>query len=668
MIEHLPPCTNTCPVNTDVRGYLAAIARQDFKEAYRLIRANNPFPSVCAWVCPHPCEDNCRRAGVDSALSIRNLKRFAVEAAGALCDQVAVPVNKTGKKVAVVGAGPGGLTAAYDLARQGHRVVIYERNNSLGGHFLTSLPTYRLPREMLKRDVAEILAAGVETRTGVEVGKDITIAQLRDEYDAVIISVGLSNSKNLTLPGFDHPGVIMALPFLQKANKGEKQEIGSRVLVIGGGDVAMDVARTAVRLGAADVKTICLEFRDRMPAHKWEIEEALEEGVGLITGYGPVEVLVIDGRITGLKAQKVKSVFDREGRFNPTFEPGVFETIPCDTVIQAVGQTPDNVYLNGSGLAVNLKGGVETDRDSLTTSIDGVFTCGEVVTGPGPAIAAVASGHRVAELVNNYLNGSKMTPCKKEIKVIGSLPEKVRERVPRRNRQDMPVIPPDNRKNTFLPYELGFDGKSALSEAGRCLSCGLGAQVTGEKCAACLTCQRVCPYEVPKVEGLASMPVEGCQACGICAAFCPANAISVENLNMNAIKAALDTVSEETSLVLFTDRGTYNGFLLGADARLITALESASIIILPTTNAIQLEWILSAFENGAEEVVVAGCKNDSRHYAGSDKYLKGVIARAKKLLESIGIPSEKLCYRTTEDDEPLSLLEGFRGHINAGDV
>lgn len=650
MIEHLPPCANACPVNTDVRGYLAAIARQDFSEACRLIGANNPFPSVCAWVCPHPCEDKCRRADVDSPLSIRNLKRFAVEAAGAPASQSAAPASKTGKKVAVIGAGPGGLTAAYDLARQGHSVVVYERNNDLGGHFLTSLPIYRLPREMLKKDTDKILAAGVEARTGVEVGKDITIAQLRDQYDALVISVGLSNSKSLPLPGAGHPGVIMALPFLRKANSGESQAIGSRVLVIGGGDVAMDVARTTVRLGATQVKTICLESRDQMPAHKWETEEALDEGVVVINGYGPVEILSKDGKIVGVKAQKVRSIFDQEGRFNPTFQPGEFVSVPCDTVILAVGQTPDNGFLNQSGLTANPRGGIQTDKDTLKTNMPGVFTCGEVVTGPGPAIAAVASGHRVAQLVNSFFNGAPAAPAR-EIEVIGPLPDKVRELIPKQNRQDMPVKAPASRKNNFLPYETGFDEKAALCEAGRCLSCGLGAQVTSEKCAACLTCQRVCPYQVPVVDGLAGMPLEGCQACGICAAFCPANAISVENLNMNTIKDALDAVTEETSLVLFTDQAAYHDL----DLKMIPALKTAAVIILPTAGAVQLEWILSAFENGAAEVMVAQGQKGSRHHAGSDQYLKGLMARAQSLLKSIGIPGERLSLRKLDEkDEPVS--------------
>ncbi|NLI12617.1 FAD-dependent oxidoreductase [Pelotomaculum propionicicum] len=653
MTELLPPCTNACPVNTDVRGYLAAIARRDYKEAYRLIRASNPFPSVCAWVCPHPCEDNCRRAGVDAPLSIRSLKRFAVDAAGAnrQPDERAQP---TGKKVAVVGAGPGGLTAAYDLARLGHQAVVYERNQSLGGHFLTSLPTYRLPREMLQKDVEEILAAGVQARTGINVGRDVTIARLKEEYDAVIIGVGLSESKGLPLPGFANPGVMKALTFLHEANTGGKPAIGSSVIVIGGGDVAMDVARTAVRLGAGAVTVVCLEFRDIMPAHSWEIEEALAEGVSLIPGYGPVEVLTEDGAITGLKTQKVKSVFDQEGRFNPTYEPTTFQTIPCDTVILAIGQGADNSFLYDSGLAVNARGSLETDRKYLSTSLSGVFTCGEVVTGPGPAIAAVASGHRAAALVNDYLNGNKTAACEKETQAIGALPEKVAERVPRRSRQEMPVLPAGERKKNFKPYELGLDEEAAVREAGRCLNCGLGAQVIPEKCAACLTCQRVCPYDVPVIEGMAGMPVEGCQACGICAAFCPGNAITLENLDEKGVTSAIASLGGAKSLVVFAERGTC------ADLKKVSSLENVLVVSLSTVRALQLQWILSAFENGAAGVVVAGCREGECRYAGGDELLKSLIGRAKNLLESIGLSPGRLYYCLPEEGEdPAGLIAGF---------
>ncbi len=649
MSELLPPCINACPVQTDVRGYLAAIARRDYVEAYRLIRANNPFPSVCAWVCPHPCEDVCRRATVDAPVSIRNLKRFVVETVGRTRWEVP-RCSDTGKKVAVVGAGPAGLTAAYDLVRLGHRVVVYDRQRFPGGHFLASLPIYRLPREVLRRDVEDILAAGVKVCNGVEVGRDITISQLMKEHDAVIVGTGLWVSRGLALPGFDRPGVYLALPFLKKANLGKKPEdIGDRVIVIGGGDVAMDVARTAVRLGASEVRVACLEPREQIPAHPWEVEEAVVEGVTLLPGCGPVEILADGVRITGLKVQKVKSVFDGEGNFNPVYEPGSFETIPGDTIILAIGQLPDNSFLKGSGLKIAAEGFLTTNGQSQAAGDCGVFACGEIACGPGPAIAAVASGHRVAAAAARYLKGEKaalsdVASDKKETEVIGQLPVGVTEKVPRRGRCSMPVLPPHERVNNYLPYELGLDEKTAFYEASRCLSCGLGAQVNEEKCAACLTCRRVCPYDVPVVKEHAGIAVEGCQACGTCAAACPAGAITVGTIDEERLLSLLDSPAIKDNIVVFACKGAYVNFQ-----------RQVCLVQIPTAGALRLEWILKAFESEALGVAVVACGDDRCRHVDGTAIMEGVVARARGLLERIGIPPDRLYYcRPGEVEVPIT--------------
>lgn len=676
MSKLLTPCTDACPVNTDVRGYLYAIARRDYAEAYRLIRANNPFPSVCAWVCPHPCEDACRRGSVDEPLSIRLLKRFAVEAAGALTGENE-RAGETGKKIAVVGAGPSGLTAAYDLGLAGHRVVVYDRHSLPGGHFLTSLPTYRLPREALKKDIEKILAAGVELRNSVEVGRDITIGQLRSEYDAVVIGAGLWAGRTLKLPGFDHPEVLMALPFLKAANTGKKPKLGKRVIVIGGGDVAMDVARTALRLGAPEVMATCLEPRDQMPAHSWEIKEAVEEGVTLIPGYGPVEILLDGGKIAGLAVQKIKSVFDAQMRFNPTYEPGVFKTIPGDTVILAIGQLPDNSFLAGSGLNLNARDCLAVDGDLLTTSAAGVFACGEVVTGPGPAIAAVASGHKAAAAVERYLTGKQPSRDGAGKKVIGPLPAAVAGKVPHRERQEVLLQPPHERKNSFLPFEAGLDKNAALVEAGRCLSCGMGARVIKEKCVACLTCRRVCPYGVPVVLGRADMPAEGCQACGICAAACPAGAITIGTLEEHAVLGIIDSIrfnenepfiKSETGLpsrpfTIFSCRGACIDGSGLSGLKEIPGLEYV-LVEMPTAGALRLEWVLRAFENGTPGVAVVACREGRCLYDGGPSTLTGVIARASDLLKSAGISPGRLYYcKPGEGEDPVTLLAGFARRI-----
>lgn len=671
MFELLPSCTNACPVQTDVRGYLAAVARREYIEAYRLIRANNPFPSACAWICPAPCEDACRRAGVDAPLAIREIKRFVVEASGAAC-RVAVHSSGTGKKIAIVGAGPAGLTAAYDLARLGHRAVVYERQHSPGGQLLASVPLYRLPREVLKRDVEGILSAGVEVRCGVEVGRDVTVSRLKKEYNAVIISTGLWAGRRLSLPGFDRPGVYTALPFLKMANLGEKLDIGRRVAVIGGGDVAMDAARTALRLGASEVRVVCLEQRDRMPAHRREVEEALAEGVAVLPGFGPVEVLSEGGKVAALVVQKVKSLFDQEGRFSPVYEPGSFLQVPCDAVILAIGQAPDNVFLAGSGLKTGPGGRLEVERQYLASGENGVFVCGELADGPGMAIAAVASGHRVAALVERFLNGEmvgrflsgeKPDLSAEKIMVIGPVPPETAKKIPRCERRNVQALPPGERVKNFLPYETGLDEKAAFYEASRCMSCGLGARVDATKCVACLTCLRVCPYGVPVVRDRASMPAEGCQACGTCAACCPAGAITVELLDEEALAGLLSERFLKDNIVAFTCGALWIEGLnkenkgegrSGAPRRV-------RFVRLPAVDALRLEWVLKAFECGAAGVAVVACGDSRcRLCGGGAGVIKGVFSRARDLLKSIGIPPERLYYcQPAGGDDPVEMLGGF---------
>lgn len=655
MSDLLPPCAGACPVHTDIQGYLAAIARGDYLEAYRLIRANNPFPSVCAWVCPHPCEDACRRAGVDEPLSIRDLKRFAVEAAGPVhTEQYTEPGS--GRKVAVVGAGPSGLTAAYDLARHGHQVVVYDRLPAPGGHFLTSLPDYRLPAEALRRDIEEIKAAGVEIHCGVEIGRDITLDRIRECSDAVILSTGLWAGRGLNLPGFDHPSVLKALDFLKAAKSPEKPPVGDRVIVIGGGDVALDAARTALRLGSGDVRVVCLEPREAMPARAWEIEDGEAEGVIIHDGCGPVELLLEKGVITGIKLRKVLSLFDREAKLNPVYEQGSLNTLQADTVVLSIGQVPDNFLLEGY-LPETQTG--KPPHGAAASRVRGVFICGEMADGPGPGISAIASGHRAAALVECYLKGADAPP-EQDVKVIGPVPGQVADKIPRCERQKMPVLPPLERKKTFLPYELGLDEAAARKEAGRCLKCGQGASVVTEKCAACLNCLRLCPYGVPNVGEHAGISVEGCQACGVCAAVCPAGAVNLAGLDVKKFLSMLDALSSAKDVTVFACQGSCidSPDLAGFDND--SALARVRLVEISTVGALRLEWLLKAFENGAAGVAVVACGAGQCRYAEGPVSPEGVISRARKLLQAAGIPPERLYYcRPGEDDDLVGLLRDF---------
>ncbi|MFX4262535.1 FAD-dependent oxidoreductase [Pelotomaculum propionicicum] len=656
MNDLLPPCAGACPVHTDVQGYLAAIARRDYREAYRLIRANNPFPSVCAWVCTHPCEDACRRGEVDEPLSIRDLKRFAVEAVGHMPLHLST-VPASGRKVAVIGAGPSGLTAAYDLARQGHQVVVYDRLPAPGGHFLTSLPAYRLPAEALRKDIEDIKTAGVEIRCGQEVGRDLNLDRIRKTSDAVVLSTGLWAGRGLKLPGFDHPSVLKALPFLKAANSSEKPAVGGRVIVIGGGDVALDAARTALRLGSAEVRVVCLEPREEMPAHAWEIEDGEAEGVIIHAGCGPVELLLEKGVITGVNVRRVLSLFDREGKLNPVYEPDSLVTLAADTVILSIGQERDN-YLLEEYLPVAHTGSVPPG--AAASRVRGVFICGEVADGPGPAISAIASGHRAAALVERYLNGDGSAPGEQDLQVIGPVPGRVAEKIPRWARQKMPVLPPQERKKSFLPYELGLDEASARLEAGRCLKCGQGATVITEKCAACLNCRRLCPYGVPEVGEHAGISVEGCQACGVCAAVCPAGAVSLACLDEKKLMSSLETVSPVKDVAVFACQGSCidKPDLAGLDND--PDLARLRVVEIPTAGALRLEWLLKAFENGAAGVAVVGCGAGRCRYAEGAVSAEGVVSRARHLLQSAGIPPERLIYCRMETDVYLEgVLKDF---------
>ncbi|HHW44591.1 FAD-dependent oxidoreductase [Desulfofundulus thermobenzoicus] len=701
----LPPCTAACPVYTDVRGYLAAIARGDYREAERLIRATNPFAAVCAWVCPHPCEERCRRGQVEEPLAVRALKRFALEKAGGRNGfSRPSPSGHSGvsHKVAVVGAGPAGLTAAYDLATRGYLVTVFERWPEAGGHLYASLPTYRLPRHVVRQDVARIKAAGVEIRTGVEIGKDLGLSELKEKFDAVILAVGLSSSRCLNLPGFEHPqGVLPALPFLQGANLGRPHAVARRVIVIGGGDVAMDVARVALRLGAREVRVVCLEFREIMPAHSWEIQEALEEGVELWPGWGPVRVLLEGDRIQGLAVKGVVSVFDEKGRFNPRFDESRTAVVPGEMIIQAIGQCADLTCLDGSAVAVNERGQLLVDGDRMTTSEPGIFACGEVATGPGPAVNAVASGHRAAAAVCAYLEGERISATRPP--VIPDLPQWIRPQLPSLPRQEVPVLPVEERRSSFVPVESGFTQTRALREAERCLRCGLGAVVNTERCVACLTCRRVCPYGVPVVEGRASIGADACQGCGICATACPAGAIEITGLPAEKVNALLAGVAAagdapgnvpgrvsggpdagnvadchgpaasgmespagaaDPPLAVFVcQRAHFLGLPPGFTS-LASGMGRAKVITLPTAGALDPVWLLRALEGGARGVAVITCGDEQCRHAGGAARVKGQLKRFRNLLSDLGYDPVCLQWHTLGvDGDPLAWLSAFARRV-----
>ncbi|MBI5042726.1 MAG: FAD-dependent oxidoreductase [Nitrospirae bacterium] len=389
------PCQHACPIETDVSGYVGAIAEGDFLKAYAINREVNPFISICGRVCAAPCQDNCRRGKlIDEPISIRALKRFVADYARGndYKEKLAVAPSK-GKKVAIIGAGPAGLSAADHLARMGYSVTIFESQKIPGGMMYLGIPEYRLPRDIIKSEIDMILSMGAELKCNMAAGRDFTISDLQKEYDAIFIAIGAHKSRDLRIEGVDLDGVLRGVDFLLNANLGYKVDMGKRVLVVGGGNVAIDVARVAVRkkkekIGAAEdittaidiaraavrmgeveeVHMVCLESREEMPAHEEEVGEAINEGIIIHNSLGPKRIVGKKGVATGLEALKVKSVFDDKGRFNPTFIEGSESVIEADTIVMAIGQTSDLSWIKPKdGIEVTPRNIVVVDPDTLAS-------------------------------------------------------------------------------------------------------------------------------------------------------------------------------------------------------------------------------------------------------------------------------------------------------------
>ncbi|MDO9557807.1 MAG: FAD-dependent oxidoreductase [Coriobacteriia bacterium] len=532
--ERLSPCIGNCPANVDARGQAFLIADDRVPEAYELVRERNILPGVLGRICHHPCETACRRTRYDEPISIRPLHRFAYEEYRKVASERIKPLPQTrGKRVAIVGAGPSGLTAAHDLMRLGYTVTMYEGESKPGGALSTGVPSYRLPRDVLYNEIDNIVAMGLDLHCGVKVGKDVMLADIMRDNDAVLVAVGLQQSRILPLPGTDAEGVIGALEFLWAANNlGEAGVAGKRVLVIGGGNVAVDVARCALRVGASEVKLACLEGDNEMPCHPWEIEEAIDEGVIAMCSLGPVEVLSSENKVTGMRMRPCLSVFDESGRFSPTYGEEMTD-IETDVVVFSIGQAAvlDDL-VSGTALLVSGRGQLVVDSTDFTTSAPGVFACGEVVTGPGSAIGSIATGHEAATSVHRYLEGQSLTEGRvpRPVPVLEKYgPVDFDYVEPERRRAVIELADPEERVTDFRVVEPGLTREQAMAEAMRCLRC------ESEVCVGCTFCARVCPDYAIKVERsdepgarcltTYELDLTKCCFCGLCAEQCPTGAL-----------------------------------------------------------------------------------------------------------------------------------------------
>jgi NADPH-dependent glutamate synthase beta subunit-like oxidoreductase/ferredoxin len=531
------PCMMACPAGTNAGRYVSLVAEGRFEEAYRYARDPNPMASICGRVCAHPCETACRRGEIDKPIQIRALKRFLTERYGPESRHPLeirrAPAAKLPHRVAIVDSGPVGLSAAHDLALLGYSVTIFEAASVAGGMLSLGIPEYRLPRSVVDAQIREVLDAGdVTLKVNQAAGRDFTVTQLREQgFDAAVLAVGAHRSRDLSIPGVDLDGVHKGIDFLLNANLGYRFTIGKRVVVIGGGNVAMDVARSAarevlkqhrpdetvpneenisavaahemmdislsaLRLGAREVSIVCLERREQMPAALEEIEEAEVEGILMRDGRGPKRVLGRDGRVTGLETIRTLSVFDSTGRFNPTFEENSESVIECDTVILAIGQAPRLDFLTaGDGVEISGRGLIVADRNTLMPTAPGVFAGGYCVFGPRLIIDSVGDGKRIALGVDLYLTGRKRPEPEIEVEVFDH--HHMASDHVNLNRQAVPMLPLD-RRTGVTEVEIGFDEASAMREARRCLRCWIntvfeGNEPDGSQCVLCGGCVDVCP-------------------------------------------------------------------------------------------------------------------------------------------------------------------------------
>src|SRR6516164_6703060 len=538
------PCMQACPVHTQAGRYVSLIAQGRYEEAYRYARTPNPFASICGRVCGHPCEPACRRGQLDQPISIRALKRFVTERYG---PESRNPINvfedrvitKRPEKVAVIGSGPAGMSAAHDLALLGYSVTIFEAAAVPGGMMHLGIPEYRLPRDVLQSQIREILDLGPELKLNQRLGRDFTLADLRrNEYKAVLMAFGLHRSRELNLPGNELDGVVKGIDFLLNVNLGYRFEVGKRVVVIGGGNVAIDVARSAMReqqqklvtdmatvvlpdaltaseadvamkefmdvsraalrMGAREVQLVCLESREEMPASQEEIEEGLLEGMKLRPSLGPTQFVGENGKLTGLEVVKCVSVFDENKRFNPKFEPRTEMVIPCDTVILAIGQASDLSFLKPEdGIETTRQGTLKINPETLMTSAAGIFAAGDIAFGPRLVINAVADGKKAAVEIDKFLRGPEWKPKDKYVQITVLNHHEMAAQYDEYSRLAVPALPVE-RRTGVAEVETGYTEEQARSEASRCLQCWIntifdGNEANGTECILCGGCVDVCP-------------------------------------------------------------------------------------------------------------------------------------------------------------------------------
>jgi NADPH-dependent glutamate synthase beta subunit-like oxidoreductase/ferredoxin len=592
-LERNFPCKTACPVHTEAGKYVTLISQGRFREAYAVARRPNPLASICGRICAAPCESVCRRGEIDAPISIRALKRFVTERFGVesmmdfsvLSEIYGHRTDRYDEKVAVVGSGPAGLACAHDLALLGYHATIFEAAPVAGGMLRLGVPEYRLPRALIQLEINAILSLGVELRTGVRIGTDLTISDLRrDGYAAIFLGVGAMKSRDLPIAGLDLDGVLHGVDYLLNVNLGYRVDMGRRVIVIGGGNVAVDIARTAarggeqtnlqrnlsivqaldvarsaVRFGARDVTVCCLESESEMPASREEVEEAAVEGIHFSYRIGPKRIIGANGVVTGVEFLRASRVFDESGRFDPRFVDGSEHVMEADSVIVAIGQTGEFSFLQPDDAVATRGGRIVIDPDTLATTAPGIYAGGDAAFGPRIAINAVADGKLAAKSIDEFLRGVPRADEDESVEVVIE-PRWDRqydfEAIPRQK----PVTRPLARRIGIAEVEECFSERAARREGSRCLRCWTNTIFdqqpdAGTECILCGGCQDICPedcIEIVPAWRVTSLPAEAvelapvlvgqrwagsvmlkneevCIRCGLCAARCPTGTITMRS-------------------------------------------------------------------------------------------------------------------------------------------
>jgi NADPH-dependent glutamate synthase beta subunit-like oxidoreductase/ferredoxin len=539
-------CQHACPVHTDACGYVNAIAEGRDEDAYRIARATNPFASICGRVCGAPCEAACRRGSLDEPVSIRALKRFVTSQFGpetgdyshyrSGCNQDMLPPNRGSyEPVAIIGAGVAGMTVAHDLALLGYKVTVFEAHSKPGGMLTAGVPVFRLPRELVLAEIDAILSLGVELKCNRRLGRDFSIEDLRRQgFKAIFLGVGLPKGRKLDLPGANLHGVYDGMDFLRAFNDGNPLPVGRRIVVIGGGNVAYDVARSAVRplesmtpadsaadihrgesvaydvarsamrlSGERQVHVVCLESRKEMPADEIEIDEGAEEGLILHNSRGPREIVDRDGKVAGLRTVECTAVFDANGRFNPTFNESNYEIIPADTVIFSIGQSSDLSFLQPGDGVESQRGLIKVDPETYQTTAPDVFACGDIAHGPRLFINAIRSAQIAARSMHDFLRG---THTQETVETSWEAAQyTMREDWEILRRAHPPVAPAKERALSLTVIEDTFPEDQARAQAARCLRCNVNTVFVTSMCVACTGCVDVCPENLIRLTAVAEL-------------------------------------------------------------------------------------------------------------------------------------------------------------------